>query len=323
MPYGTVDELRADALWRAGEPQSSSSQFWVKSLEYLNRIQQGLLLGGGIAVGRDLATSAGIYAHLVDLPITDWWWARALGILMTPTTISATATFTAGSTTVTFTPVSATDLDGYRIVPSDTTVLDFMPKVSAHTAGAGTLTMDVSAPASGSTDVVFAKDTVALPSDFLRFTMAPTRQRVLTDGYPIEVGAREIGPAPWRTLSQGAPTRASLTGPQTLAFNSYDTVPYRLEFEYIAMPADLIAGATPILPAHHRACLAVGAAMLMLFDKSDLSRAQNLASEYREMIRRMTQEQTKAMSGSSSMNARFAYRNALGAPEPVSWVYRY
>ena len=60
----SVDDLRADALFRAGEPQSSSSSFWTKSLDYLNRIQRQLAIGGAIAVGRDLATVAGISPRL-------------------------------------------------------------------------------------------------------------------------------------------------------------------------------------------------------------------------------------------------------------------
>src|SRR3990172_9500813 len=114
----TTEDLRLDALFRAGEPASASSALYAKALEYVNRIQQDLLLGGGIAVGRDLATSAGIYAHVVDLPLTDWWWARKQprGVLNTDALVEAgTVTVTEGSTAVTFSSAPAVSVAGWRL----------------------------------------------------------------------------------------------------------------------------------------------------------------------------------------------------------------
>jgi len=52
------------------------------------------------------------------------------------------------------------------------------------------------------------------------------------------------------------------------------------------------------MPRHHRAVLAIGAAMLISFDKGD-DKAQRLASEFRERVSALVQEHRKMMSSGS------------------------
>lgn len=299
--YTTVDDLRADALFRAGEPQTSSSSFWVQSLVYLNRIYRDLLLGGQIAVGRDLATSAGIYDHLVSTPITDWWWARKVGVLTTVAgRTSDTVTVTNGSTSGTWGAGITGSRAGYRIQINN---LPTVPLISTHTSTSASFTMDAAWPEVTQTAVPCNIFLLAgtLATDFLRFSAPPYVHSTFSGG--ISVGCTENRDDNWPLASvpQGPPTQAYLTAPQTVTLNAWDTAQYRLEYEYIAMPVDLVAGSlTTLLPPHHRAVLALGTAMLIAHDKGD-ERAKTLASEYRELVGRMLQEHRKMISSGSSI----------------------
>ena len=315
----TTDDLRADALFRAGEPTTDTTgQFWAKSLEYLNRVQQQLLLGGSIAAGRDLATSAGIYAHLVDLPITDWWWARKRGVFNTAARIRSTTTqpLTQGvSGTISITPaIVGTDVTNWYVVPStQPTVYRIVATQYPSTTVFGLDAPFADDTLATGTTVDFAQLDYALAPDFLRFASTPYIHSVF--GASIDVASVEQRNSDWplAIVRQGRPTRAFMIGPTTISVNGYDTRPYRFEYEYLALPPDMTAGQQPALPVHHRAVLSSGAAMLMLFDKGD-SRAANLASEYRELVGRMVQEHRKAISGGSSTFGQFRVRRS-GLPK--------
>lgn len=298
----TTSDLRADALFRAGEPTDGTSALHAKSLEYLNRIQQDLLIGGGVAVGRDLATSAGIYAHVVDLPITDWWWARKQprGVLNTDALVEAgTVTVTEGSTAVTFSAAPAASVAGWRLEVSK---LPTVPRISTHTAASTSAVLDAAWPEDTQTAASYVayNPEYNLATDFLRFAGAPYLHSRYMD--PIPVSTREVHDSsyPLSSFFREPPTAAALIQPRRIQLNSYDTRAYRLEYDYVFMPDDLTASGSeePILPRHHRAVLSIGAAMLLAFDKSD-SRAENLASEFRERVRRLVQEHRKQLSAGS------------------------
>lgn len=321
----TTDDLRADTLWRAGEPADSSGVFYTKALEYMNHIQQRLLLGGSISAGRDLATSAGIYAHLVDLPITDWWWARKRGVLNTVARIQrTTTTLTQGTTrTVTVTSAITTDILGHYIV------VNGKPTVYRAVASSNPISTEVYLDAeyvddtAASALIDIAKLEYDLAGDFLRFCSTPYIHSVF--GASIDVSSLEQRNTDWplAIVRQGRPTRAFQVGPRTIALNGYDTRPYRFEYEYVAMPPDLLASEFPLLPAHHRTVLSVGAAMMILFDKGD-SRAANLASEYRELVGRMVQEHRRAISGGSSTFGAFRFRKTgtpVRSPQSLGELY--
>lgn len=320
----TADDLRADALFRAGESSTDTTgSFWSKSLDYINRTYQALLLGGSIAVGRDLATSAGIYAHLVDLPITDWWWGRSLGVFNTLAVQQRTGsgTLTQNDTSVTVTSAFTTDPTGhYVVVQGQPTVLRVQ---------------SVPSPTSIIFDAAYPDDTVAsptlfvakmeydLPSDFIRFSSSPYVHSFF--GSTLDVASVEQRSTDWplAVVRQGRPTRSFRTAQGRIAVNAFDTRGYRVEFEYIANPALLVAGSEPRLPLHHRAVLASGAAMLMAFDKGD-SRADNFASEFRELVGRMVQEHRRALGAGSSTFSMFRVRNPrmlMRAPQPFGELF--
>jgi hypothetical protein len=321
--YATVDDLRADALFRAGEPQSSTSPFWVQSLIYMNRIMRDLMLGGQIAVGRDLATSAGIYDHLVSQPIIDWWWARARGVLMTAVGRDTdTVTLTQASTSGTLGATVASSLAGYRLMANQ---LPTIPLIAAHTGGTAAITLDAEWPevsVAGGTCKLW-KDTYTLATDFLRFAAPPYIHNTWAQG--ISIGCIENRDTEWplSMIPQGPPTQAYLRGPNTIVLNAWDTRAYRFEYEYLAMPADLVAGAgVTLLPAHYRPILSIGTSMLIADNKGD-DRAQTFASEYREMLGRMAQEHRKMISGGSAVFGQYKCRSGTGirAPQPNGEIF--
>lgn len=313
----TVNDLREMALWRAGEPQDTTSDFWTQSLTYLNVVQQVMLLGGGVAVGRDLATSAGIYNLAVMIPLTDWYWARKRGVLTTTQAIDSedspgsgtarTVTATKDSATLSFSGNITPSMTGYRILINNQETL---PLITAHTAGTSTATMDAVWPQDTETGVIFQAWPweVSLATDFLRFEGAPWLHSDF--GPPIPGMSKEqmLTDNPIQSVGAGASQSFALVGPQTIIFDRYDAERrYRYEYDYIMLPSDLEAGGTPLLPRHHRLVLSSGAAMLMLFDKNDV-KAENCASEFRELVMRMGQEHRKMLGSASNLYGRHLVR---------------
>lgn len=306
--YETVNDLREEALRRAGEPQSTTSDFWTDSLTYLNKVQQVLLLGGGVAVGRDLATSAGIYSQLVAQPITDWWWARKEGVFNTTAAISTgTVAITQNSTALTFSSAPSVSVADWRIeIASEPTI----PRILTHVAGSTSAVLDAEWVEDTVTAATFKcwREKYTLASDFLRFAGAPEIHSNTLGTLNVTSREQLLDYCPRALAAEGEPSVAAMIAPQTIVFDSYDTNQgYRFEYDYICKPTDLVAGATPLLPIHHRMVLAVGAAMLILFDKHD-SRAENVASEYRELVARMAQEHRKALTSGSSTFCQFKCR---------------
>ncbi len=310
--FTDVDDLRLAALFRAGEPGDTTSDFWAQSLIYLNKVQQILLLGGGVAVGRDLATSAGIYNLTVMIPQTNWWWARARGVLTTTeATDDGTVTATRDSATLMFSGNITNSMTGFRILLNNQ---ETIPIITAHTAGTSSATMDAQWPQDTETAVTWAAWPweVSLPSDFLRFAGAPWLHS--TFGPPIPGMSLEqmLSNEPMQAASEGAPQSFALIGDQTIVLDRYDTTRrYRFEFTYIQMPTDLSAGLTPLLPRHHRQVLSTGAAMLILVDKND-AKAEELASEFRELVMRMNQEHRKQLGDMSNLMGQYQVRGPNG-----------
>ena len=262
-----------------------------------------MIVGGAIAVGRDLATSAGIYAHVVDLPITDWYWARKQprGIVTTdPLVETGTVTVTEGSTAVTFSSGPTASVAGWRL---EVAKLPTVPRILSHTAGSTSATLDAVWPEDTQTTATYVCYNVEydLASDFVRFAGSPYLHSRYMD--PIPVGSRESHDAayPFGTFFKSPATAAAMIQPRRIQLNSYDDRRYRLEYDYVFMPADLTASPSseePLVPRPHRGVLASGAAMLLAFDKSD-DKAENLASEFRETVQRLVQEHRRGLSGGS------------------------
>lgn len=283
--FETVADLKADALFRAGEPVDGSSDFESVVVTYLNAIQQGLLVGGPFGTRQD--------AGLPSLPIVDWWWARKLAVLTTDAAITTgTVTVTQGSATITFSDAPTVDVTDWFLVVGTRIVV---PQIAANTPMSQTATLDAPWPDVTATETyVLAHLRVTLPDDWLR----PVGAGRVTVAYPPAVSWLRIvdwstldALAPRASLAEGVPKLAALMDERTLEFRAWTAGAARLELPYLALPADLAAGGTPVLPRHHRRLLSVGAAVMILLDKSD-DKAAALVSEFRGLHAALVQEHT-------------------------------
>jgi hypothetical protein len=337
----TTDQLKTLALELAQEPTDGSSQFDARAVDYMNEIYLVLTQGGTIGV-RDLATSAGLYTHVVDIATSDWLWLRKFPPFCfntTPAMIGAntsvalggpppitlqTVTLTFNSTTVTFNGIAPPlDVTGWRIkLLNQTPGIEIppitVPRIEAHTAGAFTATIDCPWPQDTETangNFVLWQAEYELPSDFARFAESP----FVFGGWPVSYPPRlAIGSAeqvfdqfPLMESNQGPPNAAARISPTTIMMNRWDTQSYRIEFSYIIQPDALVTGQMPpqepLLPVRHRPVLSYGAAMYIMQDKAD-SKTSMLASQTRELIMRMTQEYRKELQSGSELNGRHLFR---------------
>jgi hypothetical protein len=242
------------------------------------------------------------------------------GNIITDAILEGTVTVTQGSATATLGAALTQNVTGWRL---NVNRLRTVPLVQAYTVGSTTLTLDSVWPEETQTAGAYQLFNLEydLPTDFLRFTGAP----YLHSNYmePIPVGVREGHDLiyPLSAWTKQIPTAAAMIQPRRIQMNSADIRGYRLEFDYVYELPPLQAGGQvpPAMPKMVRSVLAIGAAMLMCFDKSD-SKAQNLASEYREMLAQMVQEFRHNISGGSmtfgvyKTRARSARR--LRGPQP-------
>lgn len=290
MAFSTVDDLRADALYLAGEPTDSTSTYYAsKVIDYLNVVLKALVSGGKLGTADNSA---------ISIEAKDWWWARKhprgyIRLVAGFNTDEAkTATLTLASTTVSWDAMTAgLSLVDYRlIVPSTATSGATEPAwtafITAHTAGATSMTIDRAYPyANTASTAVFAVLTdYELPADFLRFAsgMFPTGREPGTALNLVASTELELA-YPITEIQEGVPICACMAGydatnsKSRLRFSHYVDDPLDLEFDYIFTPSALTAGSgKPIFPDAHRRVLSTGAAFMILLDKEDSSAATRL-----------------------------------------------
>jgi hypothetical protein len=267
--FSTNRDLREDALWIAGESTTSASAYYARSLAYLNAAYTALLAGGPLGT--------------IVLPAIDWWWSQktASATLVIPNSFNAdravTVTATNNSTTVGFSAMpTGLSLAGYRGAFEDD--VDQLMYVSAHTAGAtsGALALAWQRPTHVSNRALFWVDTIALPTDFSRFT---TSLRIGRSPHEIPLVDQVMleRDYPRHRVWVGTPRCAAIVnrGASALGLrmsHALDDGPLVAEFEYMTKPTELVDAVgteEPPIPAVHRRVLSLGAAYLMLFDKVD------------------------------------------------------
>lgn len=344
MPFITTDDLKAQALWMAGESVNGTSDYDDQALAYMQYIYNTLVTGGTIGV-RDIATSAGLYERFVSIPLTDWTWLRKFppfafnttpafigsdsSIPLNQGTQGGTMTLTQGAFTVTwdiapnwFSGLFNIGVEGGRISilnqeqgipnPPRTT-----PRIATHVFGNAFAILDAPWPEETQTVSNFAvwRAEYPVPSDFERFCEAWKVQGGGIPGEaPLNVGSFEQVQDLWpvNNAGYGPPTACARMDPTTLMMNRWDTFSYRIEGSYVFTPDPLEVEATPALqeplvPLRWRQVLAVGAAMFIMQDKSD-ERAFQYASQLRELIREMGLEYRKEQGSGSENQMRMLYR---------------
>jgi hypothetical protein len=331
----TTDDLKGYALWLAGEPTDGSSDYDERIVQHMQMVYNTFVTGGTVGV-RDVAQSAGLYEHLVDIPTTDWYWLRKQppfafntqpailgvnsGITLNQGTTIGTIALTFGSKTVVFSIAPAVSVAGFRVkllsqqagVPNPPVTV---PRIQQHTAGATTATLDVEWNQESQTlsNFVLFRAEYPLPADFVRFVEAWQVQGGWTGGNPprLNVGSYEQvnDLYPLTEYNQGPPTAAARLDQQTIMMNRWDTFSYRIEGSYIFSPDPLTVNANqqPLMPLRFRHVLSIGAAMMVMQDKVD-ARKNDLASEFREILHHMGIEYRHEQNAASEWAGRHLYR---------------
>ena len=302
----TTDDLQRDVLDRGDEVTDGSSEYHGKVLEYLNRQQQSIALGG-----------CEIAPELRD----DWWWLQAYppGILTLVSPITTgTVAVTQNSTAITLSVAPAASVAGYGFrVTSDQTVY----RIATHTAGQQPATLD--SVYVGSTDAVAAytllKQDYTLANDVLRLTgpMRCTVSNENDDPYKIYSMARDeieleypplemlTGvPEVFAVIAQATNVSGSSTA-WTVRFNrgGRTTGQTRVEYEYLRLPPFLVGGGTeePLIPLPYRHVLADAALYLLFVQKND-ARADTVGLSAKAGLQAMAREhRTRLARGSELM----------------------
>lgn len=335
-PFTTTDQLKANALWLAGEPTDGTSDYDAQVLNWMQLVYDTLINGGSLGT-RDIGNSAGLYEHLVDIPVTDWLWIKKnppFAFITTPTilgsgasvstsgpapTIIGTVLLTNNSTAITFSVAPAVSVAGWRLkllsqasgiaVPPIT-----VPRIVSHTAASTSAVLDAAWPQDTQTasDYILALLEYAMPADFVRFCESPTVQGGAVGNTHLAIGTSEsVGDSfPLTEIEQGPPTAAVRLSPSMLQMNRWDVQSYRIEFPYVFTPDTLAVGTSqePLVPIRFRHILAIGAAMLLAHDKVD-SRAGSLSSQFREVLTQMGQEYRKEQMSGSELMGRHLFRS--------------
>lgn len=265
MGFDTINDLRSDALWLAGEEIGASvSPFYARALEYLDAVQDAIVTGGSLR-------------NIIELPLEDWRWAkpqprRTIALKASTQWSACTCAITQGGAAGTFSPALSATLAGYRLkIPNEKDV----PQITVHASPFSAFTIDhawVAASVSSTAWTAFQVE-YQLPADCLRLSSGLILQghgefsvvdrRTLEDNFPFHL------------ITEGNPQAAALVSEGWLRLSHYPADPGMvIEYDSIVRP-DSLAGAAdpstaePTIPKPFRRILSTGAAVLLLFDKGD------------------------------------------------------
>lgn len=261
--YTTGADLMADILFRGGEATNGTSDFDAEALRLLNRAYREMYMGGS--------------AFAADVQ-ENWLWLRKdpPGVLILDQVVNAgTVSVTKNSATATLSVSPAASMAG-RFFKVDDQPDVF--RVSAHTAGTDTLTLDSVYTQTTNTAASYKlmKLEYTLASDVLRI-IAPMRcqhdSKVEVEGVILTQLERDW---PLQTVESGTPTVFAPVTESKVRFNRYGNSDpagdfIRLEYDYLARPSDLTndAGSIPVVPAQWRHILCDMALTYLYTSKND------------------------------------------------------
>ena len=327
----TAADLKADALYRAGEPTDGTSQYDGLCYEWLTDVLRAVISGGQFGPS--------------PLEPVDWLWARAWPRgaiqLVQPVNAdrSATATFVTGLQTVTTAPMvtNAPNLAGWR-VQQDQTPARHVIGVAQHDPAGNISLLTLQEPWTGATLTTNAwlayPDTYELPVDFVRGTSPLYISAYPNFGLPYVIDVLDtpdlerLAPQPWpmttgRTFG-GLPIVAARVDERKVRFSHYlytpDTpLPVQIEFDYIRCPELLAEGSIPPIPPQHRNVLAFGLAYLILVDKDD-SAHQALYGQFQGQLKAMTDEYRRTLRRMSTRWGIVQPSRVTGEYGPPRWT---
>lgn len=250
------------ALFKAGEPTDGTSDFQDDTLRGLNRAYRAIWMGGGEFV-KDMNEP--------------WLWLKKDPpgtLILKPIKNSGTVNVANNSATATLSAVVAEDLDGWFLKVAG---CPDVFRVSAHTAGSATLTLDSVYTGTDNTTASYTlmKLEYDLAADCLR-VIAPMRcqsdNRAEIEGIDLPALDRDY---PLLDIETGTPERFALVTETKVRFNraggTTSTDLRRVEYDYLRKPDDLTDSASeePAVPLQHRQVLADATLFYLLQSKSD------------------------------------------------------
>jgi hypothetical protein len=123
---------------------------------------------------------------------------------------------------------------------------------------------------------------------------------------------------PLSLIQEGIPYRFAHMDENTLRFNAYPSSLARLDYSYLARPADLTDSASeePLVPRHYRRVLSLMASFYIMQDKQD-TRRQEVAVEAQALVRQMVAENRIRRGRSGMEGFIFPRRRGLARRGPL------
>lgn len=278
-----TSDILSDVLFRAGEPTDGTSEFQTQALNYINRAYQMVCMGG---------------AEISPDTHEDWVWLRKSPpavVVLEPAITTTTITTTKNSSSATLSVAPSNSIAGYVIIVEDARDIY---RVSAHTAGQTTITLDSVYTTDSVTagPCIIAKVEYTLASDILKI-ISPMRGTYVSQVEGIDSLAMDREYPLSRVIS-GCPKAFSIVSETTtgvkVRFSHYGSINgdyIRLEYDYLYRPADLTNAANeePVIPPQFRRVLSDLALYFIHMDKND-SRADAAGVQAKSLIEAMAAE---------------------------------
>ena len=269
--YTSTEDLKKEALHKAGELTDGTSEYNSKAIEYLNLAHLEILSGGNefkIELGEP------------------WPWAKSkypITLVLKPKHDTGTITLTQDSTSGTFSNAPTSSLAGWYLKVDGRE--DYF-RIATHTANATAFTIDTEytgESGSGLSYKAYKLDYDISPSNGLLRLLSPIRVHRYQDGQDHKRNVNIISESefhenyPLSLIQDGVPTRATIihhdtdNGTATIRFNKIVGERVKLEIDYIGIPSDLTdsSSSIPLVPRQHRVALCYMAAYWLLVDKED------------------------------------------------------
>lgn len=293
-------DLLRGALRRAGEVVDGTSKYHETALRYMNNVYRDVLSGGTV----------------FDVDVGEpWAWARAVTpgnfTLLVPYE-TGTVSLTNGSTSGSFSNAPAASLGSFNDRFLKVLGHNEYYRITAHTAGATSFTLDASYLGTTGTTLSFKchKLIYDLGANILRL-VEPFRIYDFADYreddpiiFGIELNRFRVE-FPLARLQSGIPERFSILYQSDTVFKvqvsrSVQINSIKVDFDYVPVPTDIIESISsiPIIPRDKRVVLEYATAHHVLMDKED-SKADYYLNLTRSTLRSMLEASHKVYQNTS------------------------
>jgi len=292
----SVQNILSDVLHRGGQnPTSVTDPFYSKVLEYINRAYRDLCRGTN-----PLDPHANvIFRWAVKYPYSS--------VILQPQYTTGTVAVTNNSASITFSGTIANSVAGYHFfVTGENDVF----KISAHTAGTATATLDTVYTGTTAGTATFAlrkleytlgsNDVMRLTSPFRTYQPKDFDENYKIYGLNVD---RFDSLYPLNRIKSGTPEAFKVTsisnGNYVVQFNRYmSTDMLKVDYDYVALPTELTVGTADsaiLVPVEYRYVIADWALAFLFKDKND--------NRYEDAV-------NKAKAGFAEMVAKYRYEFA-------------